>query len=63
MTRLSDGWEPRKYFQALSGRKHIPYQTRINNALRDAMEHSGGGIDLKVPKKEIRSAVQNALRK
>jgi len=52
-----------QYFQALSGRKHIPYQTLINNALRDAMENPGAGIDLKVLKKEIRSAVQSALRK
>lgn len=52
-----------QYFQTLSSRKHIPYQTLINNTLRDAMEHSGGGIDLKILKKEIRSAVQSALRK
>jgi uncharacterized protein (DUF4415 family) len=51
-----------QYFQALSDRKHIPYQTLINNALRDSMSHSGG-IDLKILKKEIRSAVQSALRK
>lgn len=51
-----------QYFQTLSSRKHIPYQTLINNALRDAMEHSGG-IDLRILKKEIRSAVQSALRK
>ncbi|MBW8888918.1 MAG: BrnA antitoxin family protein [Fibrobacteres bacterium] len=52
-----------EYFQTLSSRKHIPYQTLINNALRDAMQHPGGGIDLKILKKEIRSAVQSALRK
>jgi hypothetical protein len=52
-----------KYFQALSSRKHIPYQTLINNTLREAMEHSGSGIDLKLLKKEIRLAVQSALRK
>lgn len=52
-----------KYFQILSDRKHIPYQTLINNALRDAMEHSSSSFDLKILKKEIRSAVQSALRK
>jgi len=52
-----------KYFQALSTRKHVPYQTLINNTLRDAMEQAAGGIDLKVLRKEIRSAVQSALRK
>ncbi|MEO7959854.1 MAG: BrnA antitoxin family protein [Fibrobacteria bacterium] len=52
-----------QHFQALSSRKHIPYQTLINNTLRNAMEHSSGGIDLKILKKEIRSAVQSALRK
>lgn len=52
-----------KYFQTLSGRKHIPYQTLINNALRNAMEQSDGSIDLKILKKEIHSAVQSALRK
>jgi uncharacterized protein (DUF4415 family) len=52
-----------KYFQALSGRKHIPYQTLINNALREAMEHPGGGIDLKILRKEIRSAVESALKR
>ncbi|HKP95554.1 MAG TPA: BrnA antitoxin family protein [Fibrobacteria bacterium] len=52
-----------QYFQTLSSRKHIPYQTLINNTLRDAMEHSGSSIDLKILKKEIRSAVQSALRK
>ena len=52
-----------QYFQTLSSRKHIPYQTLINNTLRDAMEHSSSGIDLKFLKKEIRAAVQSALRK
>lgn len=52
-----------QYFQALSSRKHIPYQTLINNTLRDAMEHSGSGIDMKVLRKEIRLAVQSALQK
>ena len=53
-----------KYFQDQSIRKHIPYQTLINNTLREAMEHSGGvGIDLKILRKEIRSAVQSALQK
>lgn len=52
-----------QYFQTLSSQKHVPYQTLINNTLRDAMKHSGIGIDLKILKKEIRSAVQSALRK
>ncbi len=47
----------------MSTRKHIPYQTLINNTLREAMEQAGGGIDLKVLRKEIRQAVQSALRK
>lgn len=52
-----------EYFQTLSSRKHIPYQTLINNALREAMDHSSVGIDLKILRKEILSAVQSALRK
>lgn len=52
-----------KHFQALSTRKHIPYQTLINNTLREAMENPAGAIDLSLLKKEIRSAVQSALRK
>jgi hypothetical protein len=52
-----------KYFQSLSIRKHIPYQTLINNTLRDAMVQPVVGIDLKVLRKEIRSAVQSALEK
>lgn len=52
-----------KHFQTMSTRKHIPYQTLINNTLREAMEQAGGGIDLKVLRKEIRQAVQSALRK
>lgn len=51
-----------KHFQALSARKRIPYQTLINNTLREAMEQAGSGIDLKILRKEIRSAVQSALR-
>ncbi len=31
-----------QHFQALSIRKHIPYQTLINNTLREAMEHTAG---------------------
>ena len=52
-----------QHFQTMSTRKHIPYQTLINNTLREAMEQAGGGIDLKVLRKEIRQAVQSALRK
>lgn len=52
-----------RHFQAMSARKHIPYQTLINNTLREAMERAGVGIDLKVLRKEIRQAVQSALRK
>ena len=52
-----------KYFQSLSTRKHIPYQTLINNTLRDAMTQPVGSIDLKLLRKEIRSAVQSALEK
>jgi uncharacterized protein (DUF4415 family) len=52
-----------QHFQTLSSRKHIPYQTLINNTLREAMEHSGSGIDMKALKREIRSAVQSALQK
>jgi hypothetical protein len=52
-----------QHFQTLSIRKHIPYQTLINNTLRDAMENPGTGIDLKILKKEIHSAVKSALRK
>ncbi len=52
-----------EYFQTLSSRKRIPYQSLINNALRDVMEHPTNGIDLKVLRKEIQTAVQNALRK
>lgn len=52
-----------QYFQTQSSRKHIPYQTLINNTLREAMEQTGGGIDLKILRKEIRSAVESALRK
>ena len=52
-----------EYFQSLSSRKHVPYQTLINNTLRDAMANPVGGIDLKILRKEIRSAVQSALEK
>jgi uncharacterized protein (DUF4415 family) len=52
-----------EHFQTLSSRKHIPYQTLINSTLRDAMENSASGIDLKLLRKEIQSAVQSALRK
>jgi uncharacterized protein (DUF4415 family) len=52
-----------KYFQSLSTKKHIPYQTLINNTLRDAMTQPVGGIDLKLLRKEIRSAVQSALER
>ncbi len=52
-----------EYFQTLSSRKHVPYQTLINNTLREAMEHPGSGIDLKLLRKEIHLAVQSAIRK
>jgi BrnA antitoxin of type II toxin-antitoxin system len=53
------------YFQPLSSRKHVPYQTLIKSALREAMDRpiGGSGIDLKVLRKEIHSAVQSALQK
>ncbi len=54
-----------EYFQAMSTHRRIPYQTLINNALREAMEHTGhtGVVDLKLLRKEIHSAVQSALKK
>ena len=52
-----------KYYQALSARKHVPYQTLINLTLREAMSNPAGSLDLRVLRKEIRSAVQSALQK
>jgi uncharacterized protein (DUF4415 family) len=52
-----------KHFQGLAARKHVPYQTLINNTLREAMEHPTGMFDLQILRKEIRAAVQSALHK
>ena len=52
-----------RHYQAMSTRKHIPHRTLIDDTPREAMEQAGGGIDLKALRKEIRLAVQSALRK
>jgi uncharacterized protein (DUF4415 family) len=51
------------YFQNLSERKKVGYQTLINQSLRDAMEHPSGTVDLNVLRNELRTILRNEIKK
>ncbi len=50
------------YFQEQAVKKSTGYQTLINNTLREAMRNVPGLSDLQVLRREIRAAVQSALK-
>ena len=50
-----------EHFQTMAGKRHTGYQTLINDTLREAMIKPSESVDLKVLRKELRSAVRSAL--
>ena len=50
-----------EHFQVLAGKRHTGYQTLINNTLREAITKPTEMVDLKVLRKELHSAIQEAL--
>lgn len=51
-----------EYYQKLAETKHTGYQTLINSALRDSIEHPDGTIDTKTLRKELRTVVKSVLK-
>ena len=51
------------HFQEEATKQHIGYQTLINKALRDAMEHPSGFVDFKSLRKELRTVVKTVIQK
>jgi uncharacterized protein (DUF4415 family) len=50
-----------EHFQTLAGKQHTGYQTLINSTLREAISKPSEMVELKVLRKELRSAVQSAI--
>ena len=50
------------YFKEMSEKKKIGYQTLINSALRDSIEHPAGMVDKKLLHKELKSTIKEVLK-
>jgi uncharacterized protein (DUF4415 family) len=51
-----------EYYKRIAQEKHVGYQTLINSALRDSIEHPEGMVDTKTLRKELRSVVKSVLK-
>ena len=51
-----------EYFKEMADKKKIGYQTLINSALRDSIEHPAGVIDKKLLHKELKSTMKQVLK-
>ena len=50
-----------EYFQKLSEKKKMGYQTLINAALRDSISHPEGTVDTTLLRKELKSTIKSVL--
>jgi uncharacterized protein (DUF4415 family) len=49
------------HFQTMAEKRHTGYQTLINETLRESIHKPSELVDLKVLRKELKSAIRSAL--